>query len=99
VKRLRDLGVRRAILAAPAIDDFDRLLPRLDRCAELANAIGWARAGAARVRERGSGLNAGAVGRLRYHRDDARFRLLRVLVCMGARKLSLAVPDRARHNS
>jgi probable F420-dependent oxidoreductase len=39
LKRLRDLGVRRAILAVPAIDDFDRLLPRLDRYAELASAI------------------------------------------------------------
>jgi probable F420-dependent oxidoreductase len=37
--RVRDLGVRRAILGVPAIDDFDRLLPRLDRYAELARAV------------------------------------------------------------
>jgi probable F420-dependent oxidoreductase len=39
LKRLRDLGVRRAIMAVPAIDDFDRLLPRLDRYAGLARAV------------------------------------------------------------
>ncbi len=38
LKRLRDLGVRRAILAVPAIDDLDKLRTRLDRYAELAKA-------------------------------------------------------------
>jgi probable F420-dependent oxidoreductase len=39
LKRLRDLGVRRALLAVPASDDFDRLLTRLDRYAALAQAL------------------------------------------------------------
>jgi probable F420-dependent oxidoreductase len=40
LKRLQELGVRRAILAVPATTDFDRLLPRLDRYAELARGLG-----------------------------------------------------------
>jgi probable F420-dependent oxidoreductase len=39
LKQLRDLGVRRAILAVPAIDDFEQLLSRLDRYTELARAV------------------------------------------------------------
>jgi probable F420-dependent oxidoreductase len=39
LKRLRDLGLRRAVLAVPSADDFERLLPRLDRYASLANAV------------------------------------------------------------
>ena len=39
LKRLRDLGLHRAVLAVPAIDDMDKLNARLDRYAELARAI------------------------------------------------------------
>jgi len=37
--RLRDLGLARAVLAVPAADGFDELLPRLDRYAKLAAAV------------------------------------------------------------
>jgi probable F420-dependent oxidoreductase len=39
LKRLRDLGLHRAVLAVPAIDDLDKLNTRLDRYAELARAV------------------------------------------------------------
>jgi probable F420-dependent oxidoreductase len=39
LKQLRDLGLHRAVLAVPASDGFDRLLPRLDHYAELAAAV------------------------------------------------------------
>ncbi|HTU60483.1 MAG TPA: hypothetical protein VMF89_18660, partial [Polyangiales bacterium] len=39
LKRLRDLGLRRAVIAVPATDDMDKLAARLDRYAELARAI------------------------------------------------------------
>lgn len=39
LQRLRDLGLARAVLAVPAIDDMDRLCARLDRYAELARAV------------------------------------------------------------
>jgi len=39
LKRLSDMGVHRAVLAIPAASDLDRLLPRLDRYAELVRAV------------------------------------------------------------
>jgi probable F420-dependent oxidoreductase len=39
LKRLRDLGIVRAVVAVPSADDMDRLLPRLDRYAALAQAV------------------------------------------------------------
>lgn len=39
LQRLRDLGLHRAVLAVPAIDDMDKLNARLDRYAELARAV------------------------------------------------------------
>ena len=39
LKRLRDLGLQRAVIAVPAIADLDKLNTRLDRYAELARAI------------------------------------------------------------
>jgi probable F420-dependent oxidoreductase len=39
LKRLRDLGVHRAVPAVPATDDWSELLPRLDRYAQLAAAL------------------------------------------------------------
>ena len=38
-KRLRDMGVARVVLAVPAISDWDRVLPRLDRYAALAREV------------------------------------------------------------
>jgi probable F420-dependent oxidoreductase len=39
LKRLKDLGLARAVLAIPAIDDMDKLTARLDRYAELARSV------------------------------------------------------------
>lgn len=39
LKRLQDLGLARAVIAVPAIDDMDKLKTRLDRYAELARAV------------------------------------------------------------
>ena len=40
LKRLRDLGVARVVLAVPAITEQDRVLARLDRYAALAREVG-----------------------------------------------------------
>jgi len=39
LRRLRDLGLQRAVIAVPATDDMDKLRARLDRYAELARAV------------------------------------------------------------
>jgi probable F420-dependent oxidoreductase len=39
LRRLRDLGLARAVLAVPAINDMDKLNARLDRYAELAKLV------------------------------------------------------------
>jgi probable F420-dependent oxidoreductase len=39
LKRLRDLGLKRAVIAVPATDDMDKLSARLDRYTELARAV------------------------------------------------------------
>lgn len=39
LQRLRELGLTRAVLAVPANADFEKLLPRLDRYADLAKAV------------------------------------------------------------
>jgi probable F420-dependent oxidoreductase len=39
LKRLRDLGLQRAVIAVPATADMDKLAARLDRYAELARAL------------------------------------------------------------